>query len=202
MKKSAITVLLGDPTMADPAKPNAQFTAEDLDAVAYLHDALAELAAFTFSYLNDHRQLLRRLIDAPPAFVLNFCDNGYQNHAGFEPHLTALLDMLGIPYSGSGPTALTLCYDKALVRALAASVGVPVPIETYGTAANISLTAVDYPAFIKPNSADGSVGIGERSLVHDATEARAYCVETGWTEARSFTACAISIEAWALSWAL
>lgn len=55
----------------------------------------------------------------PREFVLNFCDTGFKNEAILELKVVAYLDMLEIPYSGSGPVCLGLCYDKALVRALA-----------------------------------------------------------------------------------
>jgi len=54
-----------------------------------------------------------------------------RNHAPHELHGPALLELLGIAYSGAGPTCLGLCYDKALVRGLAQSLGVPVPFEIH-----------------------------------------------------------------------
>jgi D-alanine-D-alanine ligase len=169
-----ISVLLGDPRLPDRSKPGGHFTADDLDQVERLKAALGELADYAFEYLDDHQCLLDDLRREPPAFVLNFCDTGYRNQALLEPHVAACLEMLGIAYSGCGPTALGLCYDKSLVRAAAQSIGIPVPAETLLLAGQ-PLPRIDYPAFIKPNRGDGSVGISTDSLVHDAAAAEA-CV--------------------------
>ena len=173
--KPLITVLLGDPRLPDASKPGGRFTADDLDQVARLESALAELAEYRFEYRDDHDKLLDDLRNRRPEFVLNFCDTGYRNQATLEQHIAAYLEMLAVPYSGCGPTALGLCYDKGLVRAAAQSIGVPVPRESLLLAGQ-ALPEIDYPAFIKPNRGDGSVGITARSLVRDSVQAEA-CLE-------------------------
>lgn len=167
-----VTVLLGDPALPDTAKPGGRFTEDDLFQVEKLREALAAIPGYEFVFLNDHTHLLERLRDERPAFVLNFCDTGFCNRAQHELHVPALLEMLGIPYSGAGPVALGLCYDKSLVRAVAAAHGVPVPDEVFLRAGS-ELETFSYPAFVKPNRGDGSVGITPASIVNDAAAARA-----------------------------
>lgn len=173
MSRPVITVLLGDPRLPDRGKPGGAFTADDLDQVVRLKSALAELEDYSFEYYNDHQRLLEDLRRQPPAFLLNFCDTGYRNEAKHELHLAAYLEMMGIPYSGSGPVPLGLCYDKALVRALAQAIGIPVPTEIL-LAPAAELPDIEYPAFIKPNRGDGSIGITRQSLVHNREQAEAY----------------------------
>jgi len=173
MTRPVITVLLGDPRLPDRNKPGGRFTPNDFDQVLRLQSALEELGDYRFEYCNDHQQLLDDLRYQPPAFVLNFCDTGFRNDATLELHVASYLEMLGIPYSGSGPVALGLCYDKALVRALAQSVGIPVPREDLLRPGE-PLPQIHYPAFIKPNRGDGSVGITAASVVNNAAEATAY----------------------------
>jgi D-alanine-D-alanine ligase len=172
--KPLITVLLGDPRLPDAGKPGGRFTADDLDQVERLKSALGELSDYRFTYLDDHQRLLDELHANRPGFVLNFCDTGYRNQAALESHIAAYLEMLAIPYSGCGPAALGLCYDKGLVRAAAQSIGVPVPREVLLLPGQ-ALPETAFPAFIKPNRGDGSVGITTRSLVRDAAEAES-CV--------------------------
>jgi len=71
---------------------------------------------------------------------------------------------------------LGLCYDKGLVRAAAQSIGVPVPHETLLLPGQ-PLPEIAYPAFIKPNRGDGSVGITARSVVHDQSAAADYIAQ-------------------------
>ncbi|HUU72371.1 MAG TPA: hypothetical protein VMW70_07085 [Burkholderiales bacterium] len=167
-----ILVFLADPRLPDRSKPGGHFTADDFDQVERLRGALAELTERNFTYLDDHRQLFATLRDRSPAFVLNFCDTGLGNDARRELHVPALLEILGLPYSGSGPVALGLCYDKALVRAVAMAHRVPVPDEAFLRSGD-ALPEFSYPAFIKPNRGDGSVGITEAAIVADAHAARA-----------------------------
>ena len=176
MAKASISVLLGDPRLSDRSKPGGRFTADDLEQVERLKRALGRLDDFEFEYLNNHETLLDELRAKPPQFVLNFCDTGFRNDATLEAHVAALLEMLAIPYSGNGPAALALCYDKSLVRAAAQSVGVPVPDEIL-LRGDEPLPGIALPAFIKPNRGDGSVGITTRSLVHDRAAAEAYVAE-------------------------
>src|SRR5260370_6621969 len=79
--------------------------------------------------------------------------------------------MRGVPCAGTGPRWLTMCYDKAAVRGIAAGIGIPVPDEVF-IAADDPLTAIPalFPALIKPCLGDNSVGIDERSVV-DTKEA-------------------------------
>jgi len=168
-----VVVLLGDPSLPDRSKPGHAFTEDDRFQVEKLRGALEQIDGVEFDYWNDHTTLIERLQREPPRFVLNFCDTGYRNNARHELHVPALLEMLNVPYSGSGPVALGLCYDKALVRAVAAAHDVPVASEAF-LATDDPLPSFSYPAFMKPNSGDGSVGITERSIVHDEREAQAY----------------------------
>jgi D-alanine-D-alanine ligase len=170
-----VTVLLGDPGLPDATKVDARYSAEDRDAVVRMRAALERLPGYRFTYLDDHTRLLEHLVLRPPAFVLNLCDTGFRNVAIRELHVPALLEMLAVPYSGSPPPCLAWCYDKALVRSLAAAQGVPVPREVLvaGSQPGVPLP-VRFPALVKPNTGDGSVGITRRSVVRDAAEARTY----------------------------
>ncbi|HDQ15224.1 MAG TPA: D-alanine--D-alanine ligase, partial [Sediminispirochaeta sp.] len=81
------------------------------------------------------------------------------------------LEMLGIPYSGASPSCLALCYNKALVRSLAESLEIPVPLETYYSHSDQSATIpATFPALVKPNFGDGSVGINQEAVVHSSEE--------------------------------
>jgi D-alanine-D-alanine ligase len=80
-----------------------------------------------------------------------------------------------VPYSGAGPTALGLCYNKSLVRSIAAGLDVPVPAETYFSADDQAATIPSvFPALIKPCYGDSSIGITKDAVVHSWEEAITY----------------------------
>jgi D-alanine-D-alanine ligase len=173
-----VTILLGDPRLPDSVKLGGQFNAEDMTTIERLKTALGELGNYQFSYLDNHAALLQTLRQEPPAFVMNLCDEGFDNDAFMELHVPAYLEMLGIPYTGAGPSCLGLCYDKSMIRAIAIGLDVPVPLETYVESDDISATMPSiFPALIKPAQGDSSIGITQNSVVQTPTQAVAYLAE-------------------------
>lgn len=161
-----VTVLLGDPRLPDTVKLNGQFNPEDMDTVRRLKDALAELPGYRFRYLDNHKTLERDLAGLRTDLVFNLCDEGLNNDPFKELHVPAMLDALGLPYTGANPGALAACYDKGLVRAVAMTLDVPVPLETYVRAGDQGATLPSvFPAILKPNFGDSSQGITKDAVV-------------------------------------
>ena len=171
-----VAVLLGDPRRPDPVKRNGSWNEEDAETVARLKAALAEIPGYRFRYLDNHRALYAKLEARRPDFALNFCDEGFNNDAFMELHVPALLETLDIPYSGAGPACLGLCYNKSLVRGIAEAIDVPVPAETYFNSDDFAATIPSgvFPALIKPNFGDSSIGITDAAVVNTWEEAIAY----------------------------
>lgn len=170
-----ITVLLGDPSLPDVLKRGGHFNPEDIETVDRLKKALSELEEYSFRYLDHHTSMLNKLRKELPEFVLNLCDEGYNNDAFLELHVPAYLEMMGIPYTGAGPGCLGLCYNKSLVRAIASTLDIPVPLETYFDPDDQSATIPStFPALIKPNFGDSSLGITVDSVVHTSQGLIAY----------------------------
>jgi D-alanine-D-alanine ligase len=170
-----VTVIFGDPSMPDKVKKGGQFNQEDLDTIQKFKNAVESIGDYKVSYLSDHRTLLKQLMSNPPSFVFNLCDEGYRNNANLELHVPAFLEMLGVPYSGAAPGCLALCYDKSKVRAIAADIGVPVPLETFFNLSDQAANIPDiFPALLKPACGDSSIGITQNAVVHNAVELMDY----------------------------
>lgn len=172
---TTLCVLTGDPRLPDITKPEHRFQQEDLESYGRMCEAFGTLPGYRFEFLDEHTRLFDALAEAGPDLVLNFCDTGYRNVPTQELHIPALLEMLGIPYSGASPQCMALCYDKALVRLLAESMNVPVPREiTVEPSAPLDDLSFPLPALIKPNQADGSLGITRDAVVRTGPQARDY----------------------------
>ncbi|MFH1377483.1 MAG: methyltransferase domain-containing protein [Planctomycetota bacterium] len=171
-----ITVLMGDPTLSDSVKRNGQFNPEDFETINRLKSALGELSDnFEFSYVNNHATMMTSLKNDPPQLVLNLCDEGYKNDAFMELHVPAMIETLEIAYTGAPPRCLAACYDKSLVRSVAASIDIPVPAETYFAPSDQAATLPSaFPAIIKPNWGDSSIGITQNAVVHNVRELMEY----------------------------
>ncbi len=166
-----VTVLLGDPRLPDDVKREGQFNPEDIDTVQRMKNALASLREYNFAYWDDHESLLDFLKRERPAFVFNLCDEGFMNDPFKELHVPALLELFGIPYSGGAPACLGMCYNKALVRSIAQSLEIPVPLETYSSPDDQAATLPSlFPALLKPNFGDSSQGITKEAVVHTKEE--------------------------------
>ncbi len=87
---------------------------------------------------------------------------------GEDGHIQALLDLLHIPYTGSGVLASALCMHKWQTRRIVAALGIVVPrsfVLTHETAIDLDIVherivrEVGYPCVIKPNQSGSSIGI-------------------------------------------
>lgn len=168
-----VTVLLGDPRLHYGYNLSNRFEQQDHDAVHTMRDALATLEGYRFRFLDNHDDLWRVLLDGSPSLVLNFCNTGYRNDPARQHHISALLEMLELPYAGAGPESIVLCHHKFLVYALAEDLGIPVPRQVLArTGDAATCERASYPAFIKPNGGDGSAGVDTGSVVNDTAQAK------------------------------
>lgn len=168
-----VLVMLGDPTKPDIVKPSSIFDDDDFITIEKLKTALSSLQGNRFTYLNYHKTLYADLLKNKQKidYVFNLCDEGYNNDARKELHIPALLEILGIPYSGSGPQSLAYCYDKSLIRGVAKEIGVPVARAFFVRSEdNVFDLQIDFPVIAKPNFADSSFGITQRSVANSIEE--------------------------------
>lgn len=170
--RSLIT-LLGDPRKPDIIKPEAVFDDDDIYTVDQLKAVLKQLPQYHVQYLHNHDDLIQDLLQRKGKIdlVFNLCDEGFGNDARHELHVPALLEMLNIPYTGSGPQCLAYCYDKSLVRGIAQEMGIPVPgaffIKPEDTSFELPFT---FPVLVKPNFGDSSLGITQHSFANTLEE--------------------------------
>ena len=134
---------------------------------------MKELTDFQFIYLNSHDSLIQELakLKGKIDFAFNLCDEGYYNDAQKELHIPSLLEIMNIPYTGSGPQCLAYCYDKSLVRGIAREMEIPVPdaffIKPEDTTFELPFS---FPVIAKPNFGDSSFGITQRCVANSFEE--------------------------------
>jgi D-alanine-D-alanine ligase len=86
---------------------------------------------------------------------------------GEDGAIQGLLEVLGIPYTGSGVLASALGMDKVVSRRLFEAAGLPVPRYLLVTrTASIPLLPFPFPVVVKPNGEGSSVGV---SIVSQAS---------------------------------
>ncbi len=96
-----------------------------------------------------------------------------------ESQIPALLELLGIPYTGSDPTALSLALDKGLAKRLVGQAGFHTPPFVLMTTGRERLpTELSFPAIIKPVAEGSSKGILQTSVAESEAELRELAAET------------------------
>jgi len=121
--------------------------------------------------LGNGRELLTRLLADPPDFVFNLAEG--RGHArSREARVPAVLEMLGIPFSGSDPLALAASLDKEVAKRLVAASGVHVPAHTLVTDPQLNLPSPffdkdAFPVLVKPAWEGSSKGIRQCCLVEE-----------------------------------
>ena len=168
-----VAVVFGDPNKKDILKPGTVFDEDDIYTIDQLKSALKDLKGYKFIYLNNHDTLIRDLMELKGHidYIFNLCDEGFNNDAALELHIPALLEIVGMPYTGAGPQCLAFCYDKSLVRGIAKEMGIPVPKTLFVKPEdNIFEINFGFPVIVKPNFGDGSFGITQKSVANTAEE--------------------------------
>jgi D-alanine-D-alanine ligase len=124
-------------------------------------------------WLGDGPGLLRRLLDEPPGLVFNIAE-GQGTSRSREARVPAVLEMLGIPYTGSDPLTLAVTLDKDSARRLLRSHGGIVPrgeVFTPDRLGDADLAAVraraslPYTMIVKPAWEGSSKGIRGKCVV-------------------------------------
>jgi len=115
---------------------------------------------------------IARLRALDPRLVFNLTEwiDGDRN---LDAAIAGLLDMLQLPYTGTGADGMRLARDKALSKTVVEALGVAVPryfVPARGT--RVRNPGVPYPLIVKPQLDDGSVGISRNSLVRSERELR------------------------------
>ena len=74
-------------------------------------------------------------------------------------HLPAMLEMLGIPYVGSGPEGHALALDKVIAKIIMQQNGIPTAKFWVFSTGNEDMSSVEYPVIVKPKMEAVSSGM-------------------------------------------
>jgi D-alanine-D-alanine ligase len=92
-----------------------------------------------------------------------------------EAQIPAMLEMLGIPYTGSGPLALALCLHKGKAKEILSWHGIPTPaFQVVSHPKDLDLASLGFPLIVKLLHEGSSMGLSYDAVVEtpDALAAR------------------------------
>jgi D-alanine-D-alanine ligase len=158
---------------ADPSLPDdhqEEFDRpETIEAIASVLRSLGH----EVTLLGDGRAFLDAILRTPVDLVFNFAE-GTGVCRSREARVPAVLDMLGIPYTGSDPLTMAATLDKDVAKKLVAAAGVVVPwsfaFEPTMELADVPMKELRFPLVVKPAWEGSSKGIRDKCLVRKAAE--------------------------------
>ena len=119
----------------------------------------------TFFDMNETPLPFEKIANANVDMIFNVCER-INNSSLLEPHAAAILDCLGIPYTGSNPLTLALCIDKIKVKKILEQHGLPTPKFDYVFRKDEPIREdLRYPLMVKLANTDNSIGISNASVV-------------------------------------
>jgi D-alanine-D-alanine ligase len=165
------TILYNAPSLPTDHRDYAQ-EAGVLEAVEAVEAALGRIghSSHRLAAPSDPRSLALELARNKADVVVNFFEGLHGTGAGESP-LAGLLELLGVPFTGTGSEGLALVRDKARTKWLLSGAGLPTPAfvfvpahEPIETSRFEALLAAG-PVIVKPAHEDASLGIAQSSVV-------------------------------------
>jgi len=154
-----------------------------LDAIEAVETALMDWATevVRVPVSNDGRWV-ERVRRGKFDLVFNLCE-GIDGEAVHEARVISVLELLGVPYTGSSSWTTALTLRKNVVNGLLDRAGMPVPRWAHIRRGD-EIASVGFPAICKPVAEDASVGIEQKSVVRSmrALTARVQAMFEGWDE--------------------
>lgn len=147
---------------------------ETIEAVAHAlqtHPAVSDVVR-----IDCHPKRIRAIVETLEQTQPDICFNIAEGIGlpSREAQIPALLDLMGIPYTGSDPATLCMTLDKARTKEVLAYYGIPTPpfrlVSTRQEVEQCVQQPHTYPLIVKPLHEGSSKGIFERSVVFSAEE--------------------------------
>jgi D-alanine-D-alanine ligase len=161
-----------------PGAGDSEDALEEYDSAATVELIATSLKSHGHSVvmLGGGREFLHDILKEQVDFVFNIAE-GRGNYRSREAQVPAVLEMLGIPYSGSDPQCLAICLDKPLTKTLVASAGVRTPhfyiVNDARQLNEVPWERFSFPVIIKPAYEGSSKGIRQASLAESPGDAEA-----------------------------
>jgi len=115
--------------------------------------------------------LIDNLLKYKPDICFNTCEGHYGKSR--EAQVPAILDMLRIPYTGSGVMTLAIALDKAMTKRVLQFYSIPTPaFQVFVTGDEPTDSRLNFPLIAKPSLEGSGIGISDKSICRNPRELR------------------------------
>jgi len=136
-----------------------------LDQLGHTHEQLA---------LFDDLDLLRQKLQTfTPDVIFNLADQ-FRNNRAFDQHIASYLALHDIPFTGCGPTGLTLCKHKGISKKILSyhRIHTPAFVLIPRGRRPVRPKHLHFPILVKPLKEEASYGIAQASFVENDDQFR------------------------------
>ncbi|WP_435006034.1 D-alanine--D-alanine ligase family protein [Tundrisphaera lichenicola] len=170
-RKSRVAVLFNAPILPTD-HPDSASEADVVEVARVVADALSRegLEAWPVPASPPIGKVLGLLANPVPDVIFNLIE-GFGGLSIGEAYVTGLLELLRLPYTGCPPEAQALCHSKGRTKAILRGSGLPTALSVVAHPGEaVPKWNGPWPAIIKPEGEDASLGIDQRSVAESPEE--------------------------------
>jgi len=150
-----------------PGQPNWESSVDVMAQVEAIEEALSALghACVRIAFTRDLERFVQTVRDNRVTVAFNLCES-VDDDPNFISHPASVLELLGIPFSGSSSAALAASTDKQLGKLILKGAGILTPNSLfYDGAFDSNPEQLRFPVILKPYMQDASIGIDQQSVI-------------------------------------
>jgi D-alanine-D-alanine ligase len=157
------------PVKPKPTRDDTYAEWDTEETIQAVKNALEERHSVTL--IEADEEAYQKLLAVQPEIVFNIAE-GLRGPSR-EAQIPAILELLGIPYTGSDPLTLGICLDKSRAKEILSYYQIPTaPFAVLSSLTELEKAHALLPAIVKPLYEGSSKGILNSSLVTTAHELR------------------------------
>jgi D-alanine-D-alanine ligase len=168
-KEDESEVAVSTRTKLQETRPDTYAEWDTEDTILAVKAALEERHIVTI--IEADEEIFQKLLQVQPEIVFNIAEG--LRGASREAQVPAILEMLGIPYTGSDPVTLGICLDKSRAKEILAYHNIPTPaFHVVSSLDQLHTCTIPFPAIVKPLHEGSSKGVLDSSIVRTPGELR------------------------------
>jgi len=156
-----------------PSDPYAfsEASSDVMTQVASIEEALKDLgyASKRIPFSRDIDAFLATFREEGVDMVFNLCET-VDEEPLFSGHAAAVLELLGVPFTGSPSSVTTWTMDKVMTKRVLKACGIRTPkYLIYEGSPHFNTGCLAFPVIVKPRFEDASIGIDQESIFGSET---------------------------------
>ncbi len=157
----------GETDSEEPPDEQAEF--DSPETIHAIRNALESLG-HEVVLIEADEHAFPKLRECKPDIVFNYAEG--EKGESRESQIPIFCEMLGIPYTGSGPLTLAITLDKARTKEILSFYGIPTSKFRVFRKPEQKLSGLNFPMIVKPIGEGSSKGITNDCLVHNEEHLR------------------------------